>query len=85
LITEDVVTTGKSTMETVRVLESMGAKVIGVACIVDRRAQDCALTLPVYSAMKLDIAAYDPDDCPICREGKIALEKPGSREIPTVK
>jgi orotate phosphoribosyltransferase len=85
LITEDVVTTGKSTMETVRVLEDMGAEVIGVACIVDRRAADCALTLPVYSAMKLDIAAYDPQDCPICREGRIALEKPGSREMPAAK
>lgn len=41
LITEDVVTTGKSTMETVRVLEAMGAEVVGVACIADRRAADC--------------------------------------------
>jgi len=84
LITEDVVTTGKSTMETVKVLQDMGAEVIGVACIADRRAEGCALTLPVYSAIKLDIKAYDPDECPICKEGKIALEKPGSREKPQV-
>jgi len=81
LITEDVVTTGKSTMETVRALEAMGAEVIGVACIADRRAADCALTLPVYSAIKLDIKAYDPEDCPICKEGKIELVKPGSRDM----
>ena len=81
LIAEDVITTGKSTMETVKVLEDMGAKVIGAACIVDRRAEDCAFKLPVYAALALDIKTYAPEVCPICREGKLPLEKPGSREL----
>lgn len=81
LIAEDVITTGKSTMETVKALEDMGAKVVGAACIVDRRAPDCAFTLPVYPALKLDIKTYAPEACPICAEGKIRLEKPGSREM----
>ena len=85
LIAEDVVTTGKSTMETVRELESFGAEVIGVACVADRRAADCVLSLPVYAALKLAIASYDPADCPLCRAGKIQLEKPGSRELPAAK
>ncbi len=80
LISEDVVTTGKSTMETVRALEALGAKVIGVACIADRRAEDCVLELPVYPAVKLDIKAYDPECCPICKQAIIPLVKPGSRE-----
>lgn len=80
LITEDVVTTGKSTLETVEALEKLGAKVIGVACIADRRGEDSPLTLPVYSAVKLDIKTYSPDSCPLCEEGKIELVKPGSRE-----
>ncbi len=86
LITEDVVTTGKSTMETVKVLESMGAQVIGVACIVDRRSgSDCVLPFPVYSAVRLDIPNYLPEECPLCKEGKLELVKPGSRENPTTK
>lgn len=80
VITEDVVTTGKSTMETVKALESLGAEVIAVACIADRRAADCVLELPVYSAVKLDIKAYEPDVCPICTEGNLPLVKPGSRK-----
>ena len=80
LITEDVVTTGKSTLETVAALEAKGAKVIGVACIADRRGEDSPLTLPVYSAVKLNIKTYSPDACPLCAEGKIDLVKPGSRE-----
>lgn len=82
LIAEDVITTGKSTMETVKVLEDMGATVIGAACIVDRRAGDCAFQLPVYPALTLDIKTYEPESCPICKEGKLPLEKPGSRELP---
>ncbi|MEZ4508920.1 MAG: phosphoribosyltransferase family protein [Eubacteriales bacterium] len=85
LIAEDVITTGKSTMETVRALEELGAEVIGAACIADRRADDCDFALPVYAALKLAIDSYEPDDCPICREGKIKLEKPGSRELPVAK
>lgn len=85
LIAEDVVTTGKSTLETVAALEAFGAKVLGVACIADRRAPECDFPLPVYAALKLDIKTYDPADCPLCREGKTALEKPGSREQPSAR
>lgn len=85
LIAEDVITTGKSTMETVKVLEDMGAEVIGAACIADRRADDCAFALPVYAALKLAIDSYEPDDCPLCKAGTLALEKPGSREMPSGK
>lgn len=80
LIAEDVITTGKSTMETVRVLEEMGAKVVGAACIVDRRGENCAFALPVYAALRLAVEAYDPACCPLCAAGAGAPEKPGSRE-----
>lgn len=85
LIAEDVITTGKSTMETVRALEDMGAEVIGAACIADRRAADCEFALPVYAALKLSIDSYDPDECPICKAGNLKLVKPGSREMPVKK
>lgn len=79
LIAEDVVTTGKSTMETVSALEAMGAKVVGLACIVDRRGDDCALPFPVFSAVKLHIESFLESACPLCKEGGIELVKPGSR------
>jgi len=81
LITEDVVTTGKSTMETAQILTDMGAEIVGVACIADRRADDCDFPLPVYSCVKLHIDTYRPDDCPLCKENKLPVEKPGSREM----
>jgi orotate phosphoribosyltransferase len=79
IITEDVVTTGKSTIETKKVLESLGAEVLGVACIADRRAQGVEIDIPIYSAIKLEITAWDPSDCPVCKENKLPLVKPGSR------
>jgi orotate phosphoribosyltransferase len=81
LITEDVVTAGTSTMEVKRLVEERGADVIGVACIVDRRSPEYnLLDLPLYSALKMSINTYTPDDCPLCRMGK-PLENPGSRFI----
>ncbi|MDD3656529.1 MAG: orotate phosphoribosyltransferase [Atribacterota bacterium] len=80
LITEDVVTTGKSTIEVKELVEKRGANVIGVACIVDRRSQEYPLKLPLYSALQMNINTYTADVCPLCRIGK-PLENPGSRFI----
>lgn len=78
LISEDVITTGKSSLETAEVLESYGAEVVGLACIVDRGA--AGLPLPVYSAAKIDIQSWEASDCPLCRQGVPAV-KPGSRKF----
>lgn len=78
LITEDVVTTGKSSLETAEVIKSFGGEVVGIACIVDRRSNE--IDLPVYSAIQLDIRSYDTEECPLCKEN-IPYVKPGSRNI----
>ncbi len=79
IIAEDVVTTGKSTIETKKALEALGGEVIGVACIANRTNDD--IGMPIYSAIKLDIQVHDADECPLCKEGKLKLVKPGSREF----
>ncbi len=78
LITEDVVTTGKSSMETARVIEEAGGTVLGIACIVDRSKGEAPLQ--VYSAMQMDIDTYAPEECPFCKQG-IPVVKPGSRKF----
>jgi orotate phosphoribosyltransferase len=78
LITEDVVTTGKSSLETIKVLEELGAEVIGICCIVDRGSS--TIDYPIYSSIKLEIESYDPENCQLCKEGT-AYIKPGSRNI----
>lgn len=79
LIVEDVVTTGKSSMEAVKCVESYGAQAVAVASLIDRRADnDVTLTLPLVSLLKLDIPTYKPEALP--EELKaIPGIKPGSR------
>lgn len=78
IIAEDVVTTGKSTIETKEALEKLGAEVLGVACIVKRVQED--IGIPIYSSVDLNIEVYDSQDCPICSSGQ-ELVKPGSRDM----
>ena len=78
LITEDVVTTGKSSKETIKVVESLGGEVVGIACIADRRT--CEIGYPVFSAVELNIESYEEGECPLCKAG-IPYIKPGSRKI----
>lgn len=79
IIAEDVVTTGKSTKETKKVLEELGGEVIGVACIANRTKED--IGMPIYSAIDLDIQVFESDHCPLCEEGKTEVVKPGSRKF----
>jgi orotate phosphoribosyltransferase len=79
LIAEDVVTTGKSSAETAGALEALGARVVALACVVDRRGAGLALAWPLYAASRVEVSDWDPGDCELCRKG-IPLVKPGSRK-----
>lgn len=84
LIVEDVVTTGKSSMEAVLCVESFGAKPVAVASLIDRRgSNDVSLTLPLISLLKLDVPTYKPDALPPELQ-KIPAVKPGSRDLKKV-
>ncbi|MCL2434601.1 MAG: orotate phosphoribosyltransferase [Lentimicrobiaceae bacterium] len=78
LITEDVVTTGKSSLETIEALKPYGAEIVGIACIANRSTGN--IEYPIFDAIKLDIESWEPENCPLCKEG-IPYVKPGSRKI----
>lgn len=78
LIAEDVITTGKSSLETAETIKNYGGKVIGIACLVDR--SNSKIEYPIYSGVKLEIKTFDAEECPLCKEN-IPYEKPGSRFI----
>lgn len=81
LIVEDVITTGGSTAEVVEIVKSHGGKLIGVASIINRSGKDLGFDgQPLKSLMKMDVPAYQPNDCPLCKQGTPAI-KPGSRAI----
>jgi orotate phosphoribosyltransferase len=79
LIAEDVITTAKSSGESARALEALGAKVVALACVVDRRATGVETLWPVYAASKIEAANWDAPECELCKQG-IPAVKPGSRK-----
>ena len=79
LVVEDVVTTGKSSMEAVACIKEYGAEAIAVCSLIDRRStNDVSLTLPLISLLKLDVPAYKEDQLPESLKN-IPAVKPGSR------
>lgn len=81
LVCEDVVTTGGSVKEVIEIVKKSGAQVVGVASIVDRSNGKVDFGYSLFSTLKLDVVSYEPDNCPICKEGKLELIKPGSRKV----
>lgn len=76
VIVEDVITTARTINETMEAIKEFGAELAGVACIVDRTSGRSPYQLT--SLMQIDPVVYEPDNCPLCKEG-IPIEKPGSR------
>ncbi len=78
LLAEDVITTGRSTLEVAEAVRSREGQIVGVVAMVDRRGEEAALPFPVLSLVKMVIHNYPHEGCPLCREG-VPLHKPGSR------
>lgn len=80
LVLEDVVTTGGSVKELIECVRAAGAEVVGVASLVNRSGGRVDFGVPFKSLVNLDITTYQPDECPMCKEGSVAY-KPGSRQV----
>ena len=80
LIVEDVITTGKSSLECAACLIDEGAEVIGYSSIIDRSEGKSLIKDSIISLIKFEIPCYDPDNIPDELK-KIKPIKPGSRNI----
>ncbi len=78
LLVEDVVTTGKSSLETVACIEKHGGKVVAEASLIDRSGGAHGLPFPLVSLLTLDVKSYAADQLPAHLVGTEAV-KPGSR------
>ncbi len=78
IVIEDVVTTGGSTREVITLLTTAGARVLGAGSIIDRSGGRADLGVPRVALATLDVVAYSPEDCPLCKQG-VPVVKPGSR------
>jgi orotate phosphoribosyltransferase len=78
LVMEDVITTGKSTIETIEVAKSFDANIVLVSALVDRSEDDIDFGVPLIPLVKFKVYTYLPDNCELCKKG-IPLVSPGSR------
>lgn len=81
LAVEDVVTTGGSTREVIRVVETAGGRLVGVAALIDRSGGGATFPVKKVALATLTVPTWKPEDCPLCKAGTPAL-KPGNRSAP---
>jgi orotate phosphoribosyltransferase len=79
VVVEDVVTTGRSTLETAALATARGARVVAIGAIIDRTTGRDPFDVPFRALLQLDLTSYTPAECPACRAGGLPAEKPGSR------
>lgn len=78
IVIEDVITTGGSSAEVIKLLQEKGAIVAAAGSIIDRSGGTADLKVPRVMLATLQVAAYPEMECPMCRDG-LPVEKPGSR------
>ena len=79
LVVEDVLTTGGSVREVVKLLQKENVEVVGVGFIVDRSSGKVKFSMPKYAILELPVVVYQPEECPLCEKG-IPIDRPGSRK-----
>ncbi len=80
LVVEDVVTTGGSVDEIIKLVAASEAKLVGVGCIVDRSNGKAKFDAKFYSAIEMEVQTYRESEIPDSLAA-IPISKPGSRAL----
>ena len=78
LIVEDVITTGGSVRELIRLVEESEATVVGVGAILDRSGGQVDLGVLLRPLLTMQMPTYEPEARPLRQQGSAPV-KPGSR------
>jgi len=80
LIVEDVITTGKSSLECVEIIKKSEAEIAGFACLIDRSQGKSVIKSKIVSQIEINIPTYNKNNLP---ETLLSIKavKPGSRGI----
>ncbi len=81
LIIEDVITTGKSSLECVKLIKNSKAKLVGFASIIDRSTKkNLKIKKKIISHLKIKVPTYKKNKIPVSLKS-IPISTPGSRFI----
>lgn len=81
LVVDDVLNSGKLCGEAINLAKVYGAKIVGIAAIVDRSTSDLAFNVPIRSLISYPLQLFSPNNCPLCRQ-KLPLTIPGTNQLP---
>jgi orotate phosphoribosyltransferase len=74
LVVDDVLTTGGSVKTVLALLEEAGARVVGVAFLIDRTNGGVDFGLPFFACHAMSVESYPPEECALCRQGVPLVE-----------
>ncbi len=80
LILEDVITTGKSSLECSNLVTKARGEIVGYACLIDRSAGTTNIDKKIVSQVEIQIPTYSEENLPKHLKGIKAI-KPGSRNL----
>ena len=81
IIIEDVITTGKSGLECVKLITNAGAKLVGFASIIDRSTKkSLKIKKNIISHLKIDVPTFNKNKLPVVLKN-VPITVPGSRFI----
>lgn len=80
VIVEDIVSTGLSSRECIEAVKKTGAKVVALACLIDRSGGEAKFDVPFVPLAKMKVASWEADKLPKHLAGTPAV-KPGSRGL----
>lgn len=80
IVIEDVISTGLSSREAIEAVKKTGAKVLALACLIDRSGGAAKFDVPFIPLAKVKVASWDADKLPKHLAGTPAV-KPGSRGL----
>ena len=78
LVVEDIVTTGKSSLECFECINELGGEIVAEAALINRGGDSVHLGVPLITLANLDIPNYKPENLPEDLKNLPAI-KPGSR------
>ena len=80
LILEDVITTGKSSLECSNLVTKARGEIVGYACLIDRSVGRTNIDKKIVSQVEIQIPTYSEENLPKYLKGIKAI-KPGSRNL----
>ena len=90
LVVEDVITTGGSVREIIKLVEESEGEVVGMGCLINRSCNKIAfitkrkIKIQPKSLLNLKIKTFPQARCPLCKKG-VLLIRPGSKGIGQLK